>query len=80
MDISRITSQLHGCAADINRCMEKIESGKKAEATLPDLINKQATLILSLKYVTDMESDNPMPFDEFVENIRETLKREYKND
>ena len=75
MDLTKITSQLNGLAEDIDRCMEKIEAGKKAKATLPNLINKQATLILSLKYMTDMESGNPMPFDEFVENIRETVKR-----
>lgn len=75
MDLTKMTSQLHGLAADIHRCMEKIEAGKKAEATLPNLINKQATLILSLKYLTDIESGNPMPFEEFVENIRETVKR-----
>lgn len=74
MDLTKITSQLHGYAADIDRCMEKIEAGKKAEATLPYLVNQQASLILSLKYLTDMESNNPMPFDEFVENIRETIK------
>ena len=75
MELTRTTSQLRGLAEDIDRCMEKIEAGKKAEATLPDLINKQATLILSLKYMTDVESGNPMPFEEFVENIRETVKR-----
>lgn len=74
MDLTKITSQLHGYAADIDRCMEKIEAGKKAKATLPYLVNQQASLILSLKYLTDMESNNPMPFDEFVENIRETIK------
>lgn len=74
MDLVKIASQLHGLAANIHRCVEKIEAGKKAEATLPDLVNKQATLILSLKYLIDMESGNPMPFDEFVENIRETIK------
>lgn len=47
---------------------------------LPDLINKQATLALSIKYWSDLETERAMPFDEFIENVRETMKGGVKND
>lgn len=80
MDLTTMTAQLREGANSIERCMEQIEAGKRAEALLPDLINKQATLALSIKYWSDMESERAMPFEEFIENVRETMKGVVKND
>ena len=75
MDLRSMTAQLHEGAIGIERCMEKIEEGKRAAALLPELINKQATLALSIKYWSDLETERAMPFEEFIENVRETMKR-----
>lgn len=80
MDLRSMTAQLHEGAISIDRCMEQIEAGKRAEALLPDLINKQATLALSIKYWSDIEHDKGIPFEEFIENVRETMKGGVKND
>lgn len=80
MDLTNMTAQLCEGANSIERCMEKIEEGKRAEALLSDLINKQATLALSIKYWSDMGSERAMPFEEFIENVRETMKGGVKND
>lgn len=72
--ITTMTEQLREGAINIERCMERIEEGKRAEALLPALINKQATLALSIKYWSDIESERAMPFEEFIENVRETMK------
>lgn len=80
MNLTTMAAQLREGANSIERCMEKIEEGKRAEALLPDLINKQATLALSIKYWSDMESERAMPFEEFIENVRETMKGVVKND
>lgn len=79
MDLRSMTVQLHEGAIGIERCMEKIEEGKRAAALLPELINKQATLALSIKYWSDMESESAMPSEEFIENVRETMKGGVKN-
>lgn len=73
IDLRSMTAQLHEGAVSIDRCMEQIEEGKRAEALLPDLINKQATLALSIKYWSDKGTDRAMPLDEFIDNVRETM-------
>lgn len=75
MDLSNMTAQLHEGAIGIERCIEKIEEGKRAEALLPELINKQATLALSIKYWADLEIGKGMEFEEFIDNVREVIKR-----
>lgn len=74
MDLSNMTTQLHEGAIAIERCMEKIEEGKRAETLLPELINKQATLALSIKYWADLEIGKGMDFEEFIDNVREVMK------
>ena len=80
MDLRSMTFQLQEGAISINRCMEKIEEGKRAEALLPDLINKQATLALSIKYWSDKDTDRAMDLDEFIDEVTETMKGGAKND
>lgn len=80
IDLRSMTAQLNEGAVSIDRCMEKIEEGKRAEALLPDLINKQATLALSIKYWSDIELDGGIPFEEFIEKVRETMKGGGGND
>lgn len=80
MNLTTMAAQLREGANSIERCMEKIEEGKRAEALLPDLINKQATLALSIKYWSDLDTEKAMPFEEFIENVRETMKGGVKND
>lgn len=80
IDLRSMTAQLHEGAVSIDRCMEKIEEGKRAEALLPDLINKQARLALSIKYWSDIELDGGIPFEEFIEKVRETMKGGGGND
>lgn len=79
MDLTKMTAQLREGANNIERCIEKIEEGKRAEALLPELINKQATLALSIKYWSDMDTERAMPFDEFIEAVRETIKGGVEN-
>lgn len=79
MNLTTMTAQLREGANSIERCIEKIEEGKRAEALLPELINKQATLALSIKYWSDMDTERAMPFDEFIEAVRETIKGGVKN-
>ena len=74
MGLRSMTAQLREGARRIDWCMEQIEAGKRAEALLPDLINKQATLALSIKYWSDLDTEKAMPFEEFIENVRETMK------
>lgn len=80
MNLTTMAAQLREGANSIERCIEKIEEGKRAEALLPELINKQATLALSIKYWSDIETERAMPFEEFIENVRETVKGANKND
>ena len=80
MDLRSMTAQLRDGAMSIERCMEQIEAGKRAEALLPDLINKQATLALSIKYWSERETDRAMPIDEFVDKLTEYMKEANKND
>lgn len=74
MDLRSMTAQLHEGAVTIDRCMEKIEEGKRAEALLPDLINKQASLALSIKYWSDKDTDRAMPLEEFIDKVVEVMK------
>lgn len=74
MDLSNMTAQLHEGAIAIERCMAKIEEGRRAEARLPELINKQATLALSIKNWADLEIGKGMEFEEFIDNVREVIK------
>lgn len=78
MDLRSMTAQLREGAMSIERCMEQIEAGKRAEALLPDLINKQATLALSIKYWAERETDRAMPIDEFVDKLAEYMKEANK--
>lgn len=78
MDLRSTTVQLRDGAMSIERCMEQIEAGKRAEALLPDLINKQATLALSIKYWSERETDRAMPIDEFVDKLTEYMKEANK--
>lgn len=80
MDLRSMTAQLRDGAMSIERCMEQIEVGKRAEALLPDLINKQATLALSIKYWSERETDRAMPIDEFIDKLTEYMKGANKND
>lgn len=80
MDLRSMTMQLREGAMSIERCMEQIEAGKRAEALLPDLINKQATLALSIKYWSERETDRAMPIEEFVDKLTEYMKEANKND
>ena len=80
MDLTKMTAQLREGANNIERCIEKIEEGKRAAAVLPNLINKQARLALSIKYWSEQETDCEMPIDEFIEKLTETLKGGVKND
>lgn len=80
IDLRSMTAQLNEGAVSIDRCMGKIEEGKRAEALLPDLINKQARLALSIKYWSDIELDGGIPFEEFIEKVRETMKGGGGND
>ncbi|MFR9296292.1 MAG: hypothetical protein ACLVLI_01085 [Aedoeadaptatus pacaensis] len=80
MDLRSMTAQLREGAMSIERCMEQIEAGKRAEALLPDLINKQATLALSIKYWSERETDRAMPIEEFVDKLTEYMKEANKND
>lgn len=80
MDLRSMTAQLREGANSIERCMEKIEEGKRAEALLPDLINKQSTLALSIKYWSERETDRAMPLEEFIDKLMETMKGANKND
>lgn len=80
MDLRSMTAQLREGAMSIERCMEQIEAGKRAEALLPDLINKQATLALSIKYWSERETDRAMPLEEFIDKLMETMKGANKND
>ena len=80
MDLRSMTIQLRDGAMSIERCMEQIEGGKRAEALLPNLINKQATLALSIKYWSERETDRAMPIDEFVDKLTEYMKEANKND
>lgn len=80
MDLRSMTAQLRDGAMSIERCMEQIEAGKRAEALLPDLINKQATLALSIKYWSERETDRAMPLEEFIDKLMETMKGANKND
>lgn len=80
MDLRSMTMQLREGAMSIERCMEQIEAGKRAEALLPDLINKQATLALSIKYWSERETDRAMPLEEFIDKLMETMKGANKND
>lgn len=78
MDLRSMTAQLREGAMNIERCMEQIEAGKRAEALLPDLINKQATLALSIKYWSERETDRAMPIDEFIDKLTEYMKEANK--
>lgn len=78
--LKSMAEELHEGAISIDRCMEQIEAGKRAEVLLPDLINKQARLALSIKYWSDIELDGGIPFEEFIEKVRETMKGGVKND
>lgn len=78
MDLRSMTMQLREGAMSIDRCMEQIEAGKRAEALLPDLINKQATLALSIKYWSERETDRAMPIEEFVDKLTEYMKEANK--
>lgn len=80
MDLRSMTAQLREGAMSIDRCMEQIEAGKRAEALLPNLINKQATLALSIKYWSERETDKAMPLEEFIDKLMETMKGANKND
>lgn len=80
MDLRSMTMQLRDGAMSIERCMEQIEAGKRAEALLPNLINKQATLALSIKYWSERETDRAMPLEEFIDKLMETMKGANKND
>lgn len=80
MDLRSMTMQLREGAMSIERCMEQIEAGKRAEALLPNLINKQATLALSIKYWSDKDTDRAMPFEEFIDKLTEYMKEANKND
>ena len=80
MDLRSMTMQLREGAMSIERCMEQIEAGKRAEALLPNLINKQATLALSIKYWSERETDKAMPLEEFIDKLMETMKGANKND
>lgn len=80
MDLRSMTIQLRDGAMSIERCMEQIEVGKRAEALLPDLINKQATLALSIKYWSERETDRAMPIEEFVDKLTAYMKDANKND
>lgn len=80
MDLRSMTMQLREGAMSIERCMEQIEAGKRAEALLPNLINKQATLALSIKYWSERETDRAMPLEEFIDKLMETMKGANKND
>lgn len=80
MDLRSMTAQLREGAMSIERCMEQIEAGKRAEALLPDLINKQATLALSIKYWSERETDRAMPIEEFVDKLTAYMKDANKND
>lgn len=78
MDLRSMTVQLRDGAMSIERCMEQIEAGKRAEALLPDLINKQATLALSIKYWSERETDRAMPIDDFIDKLTEYMKEANK--
>lgn len=80
MDLRSMTAQLRDGAMSIERCMEQIEAGKRAEALLPNLINKQATLALSIKYWSDKDTDRAMSFEEFIDKLTEYMKEANKND
>ena len=80
MNLTTMAAQLREGANSIERCMEKIEEGKRAEALLPELINKQATLALSIKYWSERETDRAMPLEEFIDKLMETMKGVNKND
>ncbi len=80
MDLRSMTMQLREGAMSIERCMEQIEAGKRAEALLPNLINKQATLALSIKYWSDKDTDRAMPLEEFIDKLTEYMKEANKND
>lgn len=80
MNLTTMAAQLREGANSIERCMEKIEEGKRAEALLPDLINKQSTLALSIKYWSERETDRAMPLEEFIDKLMETMKGANKND
>ena len=79
MNLTNMTAQLREGANSIERCMEKIEEGKRAEELLPNLINKQARLALCIKYWSEQETDCEMPIDEFIEKLTEALKGGVKN-
>lgn len=76
--LKSMAEELHEGAISIDRCMEEIEAGKRAEALLPDLINKQATLALSIKYWSERETDRAMPIDEFVDKLTDYMKEANK--
>lgn len=80
MGLRSMTAQLREGARRIDWCMEQIEAGKRAEALLPELINKQATLALSIKYWSERETDRAMPLEEFIDKLMETMKGANKND
>lgn len=80
MNLQYIAAQLNEGASKIDWCIEKIEEGKRAEAMLPDLMNKQATLSLSMKYWLDRETERAMPLETFLENVREMMKEGAIND
>lgn len=80
MNLTTMAAQLREGANSIERCMEQIEAGKRAEALLPNLINKQATLALSIKYWSDKGTDRAMPLEEFIDKLMETMKGANKND
>lgn len=80
MNLTTMAAQLREGANSIERCMEKIEEGKRAEALLPELINKQATLALSIKYWSDKETDRAMLLEEFIDKLMESMKGVNKND
>ena len=80
MNLTTMAAQLREGANSIEHCMEKIEEGKRAEALLPDLINKQSTLALSIKYWSERETDRAMPLEEFIDKLMETMKGANKND
>lgn len=78
--LKSMAEELHEGAISIDRCMEQIEEGKRAEALLPDLINKQARLALCIKYWSDKDTERGMDFEEFIDKVAETLKGGVKND
>lgn len=80
MDLKYIAEQLNEGANKIAWCIEAIEEGKRAEALLPDLMNQQATLSLSMKYWLDRETERAMPLETFLENVREMMKEGAIND